>query len=320
MWLMSSAEDGSQHCWWSEVNLAWDLRSPPQCGAPLCCPLYVSRREKTHWTSWILHESPAMTGWKGKQKGKISSAREGEEQREGWRRDKECPVRPNKDRLYSDEGQMGVLFMVSPYTRRGAPLGPLKQRRCMFIQFFPPGSHTYTWDNLWSPNIHTILLRHYTKVLDVCSVIFYSPELHIIPQVCSSSYAMLFPGRSHSVCCSAWDEDSSRCSVCSGLPALGGHSLAAQRLWLAESWQHVLEQSQHLDIFNSKAGNRRNPFLLFFSACATHLWNPAEHCGVGQQECEGQRCMEDTWPAVQGIEQCNMIERHKSYSSWVDFL
>lgn len=55
-----------------------------------------------------------MTGWRGKQKGKISSEREGEEGEVGWRRDKEGPVRPNKDRLYSGEGQMGVLFMVSP--------------------------------------------------------------------------------------------------------------------------------------------------------------------------------------------------------------
>lgn len=93
-----------------------------------------------------------MTGWRGKQKGKISSKREGEEGKEGWRRDKEGPVRPNKDRLYSSKGQMGVLFMVSPYTLRGAPLGPFKAEEvcicvCVFIQFFLL-TRAHTWDNL----------------------------------------------------------------------------------------------------------------------------------------------------------------------------
>lgn len=58
-----------------------------------------------------------MTGWRGKQKGKILSEREGEE---GQRRDKEGPVRPNKDRLYCKEGQMGVLFMASSYSQRSS--------------------------------------------------------------------------------------------------------------------------------------------------------------------------------------------------------
>lgn len=91
-----------------------------------------------------------MTGWRGKQKGKISSKREREEGKEGWRRDKEGPVRPNKDRLYSSEGQMGVLFMVSPYTLRGAPLGPFKAEEvciyvCVFVQFFLL-ARAHTWD------------------------------------------------------------------------------------------------------------------------------------------------------------------------------
>ena len=87
-----------------------------------------------------------MTGWRGKQKGKISSKREGEEGKEGWRRDKEGPVRPNKDRLYSSKGQMGVLFMVSPYTLRGAPLGPFKAEEvCVCARSVsPPGSRTHS--------------------------------------------------------------------------------------------------------------------------------------------------------------------------------
>lgn len=70
----------------------------------------------------------------GKQKGKTSSKREGEEGKEGQRRDKEGPVRPNKDGLYTGEGQMGVLFMVSSYTLREAPSGHFKaEEACMCV-------------------------------------------------------------------------------------------------------------------------------------------------------------------------------------------
>lgn len=204
MWLMSGTEDASQHRQRSEVNSARVIRSLQQCGASLWCPLYVSRR-KTHWTSWILHEAPAMTGWRGKQKGKISSKREREEGKEGWRRDKEGPVRPNKDRLYSSKGQMGVLFMVSPYTLRGAPLGPFKaEERCVCTHtVFPPGSHTHTWDNLQSPTIHTALLtmtntphkRSCACWICLCSVIFfYSLKPTYYPRsLVEQRHAWLFP-------------------------------------------------------------------------------------------------------------------------------
>lgn len=101
-----------------------------------------------------------MTGWRGKQKGKISSKREGEEGKEGWRKDKEGPVRPNKDRLYSSEGQMGVLFMVSPYTLRGAPLGPFKAEEvyiCVCVCSYSFSSWLeHTLGTTFSPQISTL--------------------------------------------------------------------------------------------------------------------------------------------------------------------
>ncbi len=105
-----------------------------------------------------------MTGWRGKQKGKISSKREGEEGKEGWRKDKEGPVRPNKDRLYSSEGQMGVLFMVSPYTLRGAPLGPFKAEEvyiCVCVCSYSFSSWLeHTLGTTFSPQISTLPARH----------------------------------------------------------------------------------------------------------------------------------------------------------------
>lgn len=87
------------------------------------------QKKKEKKTSCILHEGPGHDRMEGeKQKGKISSKRARERREET---DKEGPVRPNKDRLYSSEGQMGVLFMVSPPTRREElPQDPLKPRRC----------------------------------------------------------------------------------------------------------------------------------------------------------------------------------------------
>lgn len=95
---------------------------------------------------------------------------------------------------------MGVLFMVSPYTLRGAPLGPFKgEKMCICVCL--GGSNSFpswlrhTWDNLWSPNIHTILFQvtktlHRARVcvcvcvclwVSLCSVIFYSLKL-LIPK------------------------------------------------------------------------------------------------------------------------------------------
>lgn len=84
-----------------------------------------------------------MTGWREKQKGKTSSKREREEGKEGQRRDKEGPVRPNKDGLYTGEGQMGVLFMVSSYTLREAPSGHFKEEMCVHVCACAPDSSAH---------------------------------------------------------------------------------------------------------------------------------------------------------------------------------
>lgn len=133
----------------------------------------------------------------GKTKGKISSKREGEEGKEGWRRDKEGPVRPNKDRLYSSEGQMGVLFMVSPYTLRGGPLGLFKAEEvcvCVCVHtVFPGGSSTHLGQSLVPkyPHFPAHCDKHTTQrswmfvcLLDVSVFChFYSLKLLIIPEV-----------------------------------------------------------------------------------------------------------------------------------------
>lgn len=71
-----------------------------------------------------------------------------EEGKEGKRRDKEGPMRPNKDGLCSSEGQMGVLFMGSPYTLRETPSGHLKAEAVRNV-------FALAGDNCRSPNIST---------------------------------------------------------------------------------------------------------------------------------------------------------------------
>lgn len=52
-------------------------------------------------------------------------------------------MRPDKDRLYSGEGQMGALFMCSPYTLRGAPSGYSNPRKRLFIHFLLLTQHPH---------------------------------------------------------------------------------------------------------------------------------------------------------------------------------
>lgn len=148
MWLMSGTDDASQHRRRSEVDSARVLRSLPRCGAPLCCPLYISRR-KTHWTSWILHESPAMTGWRGKQKGKISSKRE--RQRKDGGGIKRVLWGPTKTGFMAARVKWAFYSWFPPTHWEELPQDPLKQRRCasvcVFIQFLLL-ARAHTWDNL----------------------------------------------------------------------------------------------------------------------------------------------------------------------------
>lgn len=46
-------------------------------------------------------------------------------------------MRPNKDGLCSGEGQMAVLFMVSPYTRSWAPSGHFKAEEVCMCSLSP---------------------------------------------------------------------------------------------------------------------------------------------------------------------------------------
>lgn len=66
-------------------------------------------------------------------------------------------MRPNKDGLCSSEGQMGVLFMGSPYTLRETPSGHFKAEALRNV-FAPAG------DNYRSPNIsafsHAVTTRY----------------------------------------------------------------------------------------------------------------------------------------------------------------
>lgn len=148
-------------------------------------------------------------------------------------------MRPNKDRLYSSEGQMGILFMVSPYTLRGAPLGPFKAEEvcicvCVHTLFFPPGSSTHLGQPL-VPDISTLSLLAVTNTLhkglgcvcvcwiSLCSVIFIALS-YLLSQKSSAArrlYALLFPHGSYFVHCS--DCAGSRCSACQ----CRGHSSVA---------------------------------------------------------------------------------------------
>lgn len=193
----------------SRVISAEVQRSRPQRGAAtVLSTVHLPKREKkkSHWSSWILHEGPAMTGWRGKTKGQDfiwarEGEREGEEGEEGWRRDKEGPVRPNKDGLYSNEGQMGVLFMVfSPYTPSGAPSGPFKAEEvylCVCVQTLSLPWLRLTLGTIFIPQISTLSCPPWQsprKVSDVWARVrwwdlsvfchFYSLKLLIIPEVC----------------------------------------------------------------------------------------------------------------------------------------
>ncbi len=162
MWLMSGTDDASQHHQRSKVNSVRVLRSLLQCGAPLCRPLYISKR-KTHWTSWILHEGPAMTGWRGKQKGKISSEseREGKEKKDGgWI--KRVLWGPTKTGFIAARVKWPFYSWFPPTHWEELPQDPLKLRRCaslrVLIQFVLLAREN-TRDNFWSPNFHTSARR-----------------------------------------------------------------------------------------------------------------------------------------------------------------
>lgn len=75
LWLMSIAEDVSQRCLKGRALLCMGSKVNAKKVEHRCTVHCTSPEEKTHRTSWIAHESPAMTGWRGKQKGEISSER-----------------------------------------------------------------------------------------------------------------------------------------------------------------------------------------------------------------------------------------------------
>lgn len=94
--------------------------------ATVLSTVHLQERKPTEPHEYYIRTLPRQDGGENKRARFRLRESEGEEGKEGQRRDKEGPVRPNKDGLYSSEGQMGVLFMVSPYTLRGAPSGPFK--------------------------------------------------------------------------------------------------------------------------------------------------------------------------------------------------
>lgn len=79
---------------------------------------------------------------------------------------------------------MGVLFMVSSYTLREAPLGPFKAEEvCMSVHTLsPPGSSTHLGEVLVPKYPHSPAHKGLECIwLDLCH--FYSLKLLIIPEV-----------------------------------------------------------------------------------------------------------------------------------------
>lgn len=136
--------------------------------ATVLSTVHLQERKPTEPHEYYIRTLPRQDGGENKRARFHLRESEGEEGKEGQRRDKEGPVRPNKDGLYSSEGQMGVLFMVSPYTLRGAPSGPFKAEEVYFL--LSPGWSAHLGQALVPKCLH--IPAHHTKELSELSFLY----------------------------------------------------------------------------------------------------------------------------------------------------